>query len=93
MSKEKKLLEIIRNIVEDESEFYMKAADQLSITEYRSLKRALFGINCLNCINEGCPIPSYEKTGDNGSKCIGWDNKELVGRSKVLKENLVFKLR
>ena len=91
--KSKELVEIIKNIVDDESAFYRLVADQLSIEEYRHIKRSLYGIRCANCTNGCCTVPSYEKQGDEGSQCIGWDNRELIGRSKVLKETLVFKLK
>jgi hypothetical protein len=92
MARGKDLLEIIRNILEDESDFYKKVADQLSIEEYRYIKLSLIGRVCTNCTNGCCSVPSYEKYGDEGSQCIGWDNRELVGRSKVLRDNFVFKL-
>lgn len=44
----------------------------------------------MNCTNGNCQIEYNEKTGfdkfgnPQGSKCIGWFNPELIGRSKVL---------
>ncbi|MDD3305463.1 MAG: hypothetical protein PHT75_05075 [Bacilli bacterium] len=93
MHKEKELLEIIRNLIKNERKFYIAVADQLSIEEYQYIERALIGMRCYNCTNGCCRVPSYEKYGDAGDGCIGWQNREYVGRSKVLRERNILKLK
>lgn len=74
--------EIIDKIVENPREFYIKIAEVLSIEEREYLKQVIENKSCMNCSNGTCKVETSEKL-DN-EICAAWDNKELIGREKVL---------
>ena len=86
-----KLDDLIGEIIDMPSEFYYKIEELLSPEERMFIISHLSNKSCMNCTNESCSIEISEKIGfdefgkPQGSKCLGWYNPELIGRSKVLK--------
>lgn len=93
------LKDLLNKILECPSDFYVKICNALKPEEKLFLMKNLENKNCLNCINGSCRIEYQEKIGydtngnPQGSSCIGWENAELVGKSKVLKIMDINKLR
>lgn len=85
--------------IKEENEFYEKIYNELTLEEKINIKDSLQNKSCISCTNETCRIESYEKIGYNeqgqpeGSKCFGWQNSTLVGKSKVLKITDINKLK
>lgn len=77
-----KLDDIIEKIIENPREFYVKLANNLSIEEREYLKLLIENKSCMNCSNGTCTVTTNEKLGSGA--CIAWDNKELIGKQKVL---------
>lgn len=77
-----KLDDIIEKIIENPREFYTELANNLAIEEREYLKSLIENKSCMNCSNGVCAVATYEKLGS--SACIAWDNKEIIGKQKVL---------
>lgn len=73
--KAKSLEEIIDKILDNPSLFYEKVAYELSQEEYNFIKSKI-DKNCSNCTHK---CENYQGT------CCNWDNKELVGKIKVMR--------
>lgn len=78
-----KLDEIVNRILDNPKLFYENIALELSREEYEYLKRKVEIKSCKNCT-------SYCSGGSKGYLCGSWSNDELIGRSKVKKNNLIF---
>ena len=89
---------LISKILNKPSEFYKEICNNLTPEERNFLIKNLENKNCLNCTNGRCRIETSEKIGleengkPQGSECIGWFNKELIGKSKVLRITDINKL-
>lgn len=70
-------------------DIYENIADSLSIDEYIKIKEALVNKTCHSCNNGCCKIATREKPIDN---CVSWQNKSIVGKSKVYKISDINKL-
>lgn len=71
---------ILFQILEKTRDFYYKVADCLTPKEYEYLKKQLKYKQCCNCAILNCKIRR------SGIACESWDNKQFVGKSKVLSE-------
>lgn len=91
--------DLIGKIMDKPAEFYYKVEKLLSPEERMFIISHLSNKSCMNCTNGNCNIESSEKIGldefgkPQGSECLGWNNPELVGRSKVLKLSDIRKLK
>lgn len=74
--------DVIEKVIENPREFFIKIANALSIQEREYLKLLIENKSCINCSNGTCKVESTEKTRDD--ICVAWDNKELIGRQKIL---------
>lgn len=74
--------EVIDNIIDDPVDFYIKVATELSVKEREFLKTGISPKSCFNCTNPACRTDSILRPDDD--VCAGWDNKELIGRRKLL---------
>ena len=69
------------------NDIYIKVYNSLSPKE----RLKLINKGCINCCNGLCRVESDEKVGYDkngnleGYQCLGWDNEEIVGKSKVIK--------
>lgn len=73
---------ILETINRSPIEFYKKVGDSLSLEEKELLIALIKNRNCMNCMNENCKVQQDEKSNDN--ICPHWDNKELIGKQKIL---------
>lgn len=95
---ESKLSELMDKCLEEPSKFFEMIASNLSTEEYLYIKSMLINKSCENCINSSCDVENYDKIGINeygkpiGSDCVGWQNRKLVGKSKVLRKNNIHEL-
>lgn len=72
------LEKIIKKVVDDEI-FYKAVASFLTPSEYNYIKNGICDKTCLNCTNSSCePVISSKEC------CLFWDNKEEIGKIKVL---------
>lgn len=71
-------------------EFYEKIANDLTNDEYQFIKKNLDNKDCHTCMNESCKVESYEKPVDD---CFGWENKRIIGKSKVLEKRNIYELK
>lgn len=72
------LEKIIKKVVDDET-FYKAVASFLTPSEYNYIKNGICDKTCLNCTNSSCePVISSKEC------CLFWDNKEEIGKIKVL---------
>lgn len=72
------LEKIIKKVVDDET-FYKAVASFLTPSEYNYIKNGICDKTCLNCTNSSCePVISSKEC------CLFWDNKEEIGKMKVL---------
>jgi hypothetical protein len=79
----------------------MKENNMINLTpeERNTITTSLEGKCCDNCINGCCTVPIEEKIGldedglPQGSHCIGWQNEEIVVKSKVLRKKNIYELR
>ena len=72
------LEKIIKKVVDDET-FYKAVASFLTSSEYNYIKNGICDKTCLNCTNSSCePVISSKEC------CLFWDNKEEIGKIKVL---------
>lgn len=91
--------EIINKIVDSPRDFYVKVCNSLTPEERLFIIKVLENKNCLNCTNTFCRVEYKEKVGfdengnQQGSKCIGWHNEELIGKSKILRLTDINKLK
>lgn len=91
--------EVINKIVDSPRDFYVKVCNSLTPEERLFIIKVLENKNCLNCTNSSCRVEYKEKVGldsngnQQGSKCIGWHNEELIGKSKVLRLTDINKLK
>lgn len=91
--------ELINKIIKCPRDFYVKICNALTPEERLFLINSLENKNCLNCTNTSCRVEYKEKLGldengnPQGSKCIGWNNEELIGKSKVLRITDINKLK
>lgn len=82
---------LLSKILKNPSEFYKSVCRELSTEERLFILETLENKSCMNCTNGSCSIEYRDKLGNDefgnqqGSKCVGWYNEELIGRSKVLK--------
>lgn len=74
--------QIIEKVLDNPKDFFIKISNSLSIEEREYLKLLIKNKSCNNCSNESCRVESIEKTCDDA--CVSWENKELIGRQKVL---------
>lgn len=94
-----KLDDLISKIMNVPADFYCKIEESLSPEERMFIISRLTNKSCMNCTNGSCNIELSEKVGldefgkPQGSDCLGWNNHELVGRSKVLKISDTTKLK
>lgn len=77
--------EIIDRILDNPREFYINIANELSIEEREYIKKTITNKRCNTCLNGTCRVESNEKHNDDA--CVAWDNKELIGRQKILHQN------
>lgn len=93
-----KLEDLINRVVDDPREFYTKICDELTTEERLFIREKLKNKDCTTCLNGSCNVENYEKIGLNqygkpqGYECIGWNNCHLIGKSKVLKIDDIYKL-
>lgn len=84
---------LIERVVESPSKFYTELANSLSVEEKEHLKQLIENKSCYNCTNGSCTIEQHEKVGldelgkSQGSDCLGWNNKELIGKQLILTKN------
>lgn len=89
---------LISRIIEDPREFFEKICYELTVEERLFILKVLEHKSCANCTNGSCRVESSEKIGvdefgePQGNQCVGWFNAELIGRSKVLRKNDIYKL-
>lgn len=89
---------ILDTLLEKPNAFYEQVCDILTPDERHFIINSLENRSCTTCTNGCCRVESYEKTGldeygdPQGSKCIGWYNAKLIGKSKVLEEKDIYKL-
>lgn len=74
--------DVVEKIIENPRELFIKIANTLSIQERDYLKLLIENKSCINCSNGTCRVESAEKTPND--ICVAWDNKELIGRQKIL---------
>jgi len=88
------LEEIIKRIIKNPREFYIRVASILSIEEIEYLKQLIENKSCQNCTNENCHLEYNEKIGldkmgnIHGSNCSEWTNPELIGRKRIMRKNI-----
>ena len=93
-----KLDDLINRVLDKPREFYEKICDELTIEERLFIREKLKNKDCTTCLNGSCNVENYEKIGLNeygkpqGYECIGWNNCYLIGKSKVLKIDDIYKL-
>lgn len=93
------LSELIDNALDDPRQFYLKIEELLSPQERVAIRKGLKNKGCLNCTNPSCRANVWEKAGldsfenPQGNSCIGWSNRELVGRCKVLQDYDINKIK
>lgn len=91
--------DLLNKILDNPSDFYYKISDELTPEERLFIIANLKNKSCGTCTNGCCRVESYEKIGldefgrPQGSECIGWRNDIIVGKSKVLKINDIYKLK
>lgn len=78
--------EIIDKIVHDPKAFYISIAKELSVKEREFLKTGINPKSCSNCTNPSCRTDTLIRPDDD--VCTGWDNKELIGRRKLLTRSI-----
>lgn len=94
-----KLDDLISRILDNSTEFYQKICEQLSVQERLFILDNLKNKSCASCLNGSCKVENHEKIGLNefnepqGSRCLGWYNAELIGKSKVLRISDIHKLK
>lgn len=76
------LEEVIEKVIESPRKFYIKIAEVLSIEEREYIKTFIEDKSCINCSNMSCNV-NHLVDNDHIS-CVSWDNKEMIGRQKVL---------
>lgn len=72
--------DILCQILKDTTAFYFQVGGKLNLEEYKYIKDMLQNKKCENCVKISCEIRHSTLVCDN------WDNRELVGRSKILRE-------
>ena len=78
-------------------EQFVEIAKSLTPEERKYLVDRMVNKSCLNCTNEECRVEYSEKIGydeygkPQGSRCVGWKNYELIGKSKVLMKRKINK--
>lgn len=75
----------MNEILENPREFFIKVVDILSIEEREYIKSLIENKNCSNCSNATCRVENSDKLCNDA--CVAWDNKELIGRSRILSKN------
>lgn len=91
--------EDIVEYIEKPMDFFERICYELTVEERLFILEILENKSCMNCANGSCRVEYSEKIGvdefgnPQGSKCIGWFNAELIGRSKVLRKTDINKLR
>ena len=83
-SKSLTMNEILERVLDNPREFFIKVS-VLSIEEREYIKTLIENKNCTNCSNGTCRVENYDKSYSDA--CIAWDNKELIGRSRILAKN------
>lgn len=73
------LEKIIKKVVADDETFYKAVASSLTPSEYNYIKNGICDKTCLNCTNSSC-----EPVFSSNQCCLFWDNKEEIGKIKVL---------
>lgn len=73
---------IIDKILNNPRDFYIKISQEISIEEREYIKTLIENKSCINCSNGTCRVEANEKTYND--ICVAWDNKELIGRQKIL---------
>ncbi len=76
------LEEIIAKAIEDPREFYIKIANSLSVKEKEQIKNLIENKCCANYTNGPCRCDEVQTSQENC--CLGLNNKELIGRKKLL---------
>ena len=77
--------EVIEKVLENPRDFFIKVANTLSIEERDYLKLLIENKSCANCSNGICKVETIEKSCND--ICVAWDNKELIGKQKILAKN------
>ena len=78
-------------------EQFVEIAKSLTPEERKYLVDRMVNKSCLNCTNAECRVEYSEKIGHDeygkpqGSRCVGWENYELIGKSKVLMKRKNYK--
>ncbi len=86
-------------VEEMNKEYFLEIEKLLTPEERISIRQKLKNKSCTTCTNGSCRIETYEKVGADefgnpqGYECIGWNNPEYIGRSKVLKLYDIHKLK
>lgn len=86
------LEDVLKKILDKPEDFYSKLSQALPAREREFLKRAIKDKSCKNCTNVDCRIEqcdkaSIDETGkQQDSKCISWNNEELIGRQFILEQ-------
>lgn len=79
--------------------FYYKVEEKLSSEERNYIRQNLENKSCTTCTNSRCTVSNFDKTGLDeygklpGANCLGWNNPELIGKSKVLKLHDITRLK
>ncbi len=95
VNKEKKLPKranldkVIDKVLNNSRYFYEEIANNLSLEECELIKSELEGKSCNSCRNNNC----IEKEQSKDGYCNEWENKEIIGKSKVLSKKSVTKLQ
>lgn len=77
--------EVIEKVLENPRDFFIKVANTLFIEELDYLKLLIENKSCANCSNGICKVETIEKSCND--ICVAWDNKELIGKQKILAKN------
>lgn len=79
--------QLILQVVHDTTTFYFQIASKLKADEYYYIKDRLQHKKCENCIKINCESRYVNLV------CDDWDNREIVGRCKILRDYNVFNLK
>lgn len=90
---------LLNRVLENKKEFFEKICDELTPEERNFILKELTNTSCMTCENTSCTKNYFEKIKydeeqkEKGFNCYDWFNREIIGRSKVLRKTDVNKLR